>query len=188
MDPAHGQVKCRARVFPRGFWGKCPSKHGHYTNAFRYSESLGLPSMPFRVSLLTYLLPQHCRRICTESFIHGDFPGERPLAASLLPLPTVVSPRRLFRSFPSLNGWPDRKAIPALKLLPFFQKMAKTDVKNRERAQPDNEAAGHLQLAHQKTMKASETLQNLESLSLKDAERWVGYWKGRGLFAEVARL
>jgi hypothetical protein len=115
MDSAHGQVKCRARVFPRGFWGKCPSKHGHYTNAFRYSESLGLPSMPSRVSLLTYLSPRHCRRIYTESSIHGDFPGERPLATSLLPLPTVVSPRRLFRSFHSLNGWKSLVKLSAVE-------------------------------------------------------------------------
>jgi hypothetical protein len=92
----------------------------------------------------------------------------------------------------------ERKAIPALKLMPLFRAIAQRDEESwaelalldvsAARDHVEHDASGSIQLAHAKALLVSKTLREENELDIDDARRWVGYWKKRGFFAEPARL
>ncbi|TFK48709.1 putative aminoadipate reductase [Heliocybe sulcata] len=77
----------------------------------------------------------------------------------------------------------DIKAMPAIKLLPFFQNMAVADEAIRASGQTETEAGGMPRFATHKAQAVSQTLRDAPELSAEDAERWIAYWNRKGLFA-----
>lgn len=83
----------------------------------------------------------------------------------------------------------ERKALPSLKLLPQYRSYAKMDETLRDLMQKGIEAGGmSTWLAHSEALEASITMQEQKPLNLQDAKRWIGYWKSRGMFIEIAQL
>ncbi|KZT28824.1 putative aminoadipate reductase [Neolentinus lepideus HHB14362 ss-1] len=77
----------------------------------------------------------------------------------------------------------DIKAIPAIKLLQFFQSMAQADEAIRASGKTDMEAGGMPRFATQKAQAVSATLRDAPQLGVEDAERWITYWNRKGFFA-----
>ncbi|KDQ57889.1 hypothetical protein JAAARDRAFT_206677 [Jaapia argillacea MUCL 33604] len=79
----------------------------------------------------------------------------------------------------------DIKAIPALKLLPFFRFLALGNAALGElpkEVRDSVEAGAQPNLATEKAQEVSETMRRLEMLGREDVERWVGWWGERGMF------
>ncbi|EPQ52234.1 acetyl-CoA synthetase-like protein [Gloeophyllum trabeum ATCC 11539] len=74
----------------------------------------------------------------------------------------------------------DMKAIPALKILQFYQRMASSDEVLRASGRTDEET-GMLPFVTEKAQSISATLREAPQLVEEDAERWIKYWHGKGL-------
>lgn len=77
--------------------------------------------------------------------------------------------------------------IPALKLLPFYRRLAASDtaVRESERAthgSSEVEAVGFVRIATDKMQALSPTLRNLAPMDADHPKRWIAYWHSRGLF------
>ncbi|KZT22888.1 acetyl-CoA synthetase-like protein [Neolentinus lepideus HHB14362 ss-1] len=77
----------------------------------------------------------------------------------------------------------DMKAIPSIKLLPFFQSMAQADEEIRASGRTDTEAGGMPRFATQKAQAVSPALRDSPLLGAEDAARWITYWNRKGFFA-----
>ncbi|TFK53343.1 putative aminoadipate reductase [Heliocybe sulcata] len=77
----------------------------------------------------------------------------------------------------------DIKAMPAIKLLPFFQNMALADQAIRASGQTETEAGGMPRFATRKAQTVSQALRDAPELSAEDVERWIAYWNKKGFFA-----
>jgi hypothetical protein len=62
--------------------------------------------------------------------------------------------------------------------------MKDADVTLRAKRQTNHEAGGLSALSTEKMQRASQTLRELELLGAGDVERWIGYWKVKGLFTQ----
>ncbi|KIM36904.1 hypothetical protein M413DRAFT_31301 [Hebeloma cylindrosporum] len=73
--------------------------------------------------------------------------------------------------------------IPALKLRNFFERLARADVAISSGMTPLSlQAGGGCDFSIEEAEAMSPARRGLQPLSKQDAERWVAYWKGAGLF------
>jgi hypothetical protein len=81
----------------------------------------------------------------------------------------------------------DMERIPGLKLLSFFRKMSIADDELRIAGAGVThiEAGGLVMLSTDKIQRVSKTAQEIPSLSVDDADRWVRYWRSAGLFGRT---
>jgi len=72
---------------------------------------------------------------------------------------------------------------PALKLRDFFKGLAQADEAVSSGSNPGSaEAGGASHFAIAQAQATSPTRHALQPLSKQDAEHWVAYWRGVGLF------
>jgi hypothetical protein len=71
---------------------------------------------------------------------------------------------------------------PAIKLLSFFRMISSADATIRKSGRSDVEGGGLATFSTAKSQAASPTLNNLQQIGTDDAQRWVGYWSGKGFF------
>ncbi|TFK50396.1 acetyl-CoA synthetase-like protein [Heliocybe sulcata] len=76
----------------------------------------------------------------------------------------------------------DMKAVPAVKILQFFQNMARADEEIRSAGPQDTEVGGMPRFATDKAQATSQTLRNAPRIDAEDVERWVTYWHRKGFF------
>ncbi|KZT18047.1 NAD(P)-binding protein, partial [Neolentinus lepideus HHB14362 ss-1] len=77
----------------------------------------------------------------------------------------------------------DIKAIPAIKLLDYFQHMATADDEILASGLTDVEAGGIApSMSTDKAQAVSTSLRDADIIEDEDVDRWVRYWKRRGLF------
>jgi hypothetical protein len=71
---------------------------------------------------------------------------------------------------------------PAIKLLEFFRGLAHADTTILHSGGKDSESGGLPKFDTKKVQSISPTINRLEPIGAKDAERWVRYWNAAGLF------
>lgn len=82
-------------------------------------------------------------------------------------------------------GAKDMNRIPALKLLPFYRRLAAGDSALRgldEAEAAQREALGFVKIGTTKMQVLSSTLRDMPPLDSEDPVRWVSYWTSKGLF------
>ena len=67
-------------------------------------------------------------------------------------------------------------------MIKFFRRIAEVDRVARQQGKADGEVGGQPTFATEKVQMISETMKNLPVVGRGDAELWVKYWKGVGLF------
>ena len=60
--------------------------------------------------------------------------------------------------------------------------MSSADATIRNSGRSDVEGGGLATFSTEKSQEASPTLHNLPQIGTNDAQRWVGYWSGKGFF------
>lgn len=155
----------------------------------------GAASSVLDIGLARHIAPQgtfhlyHPRPIAWSSIVQGAADALMPLTNnSRLPL---VPWSEWFAKLESCNQ--DASArIPGLKLLPFYRALAAGDAHIRslvdnsrgEDMTSQREALGFVMLATQKMQAVSPTLRNLAAIDEDHPNRWIDYWRSKGLFGQ----
>lgn len=84
--------------------------------------------------------------------------------------------------FVKLDKYAHQVYQPAIKLLDFYRKMAKSDAEFR-RGASDGESGGLATFNTTKAQSVSETMRTVKPIGSEDANRWVDFWCSYGYFS-----
>jgi hypothetical protein len=124
-------------------------------------------------------------RFRSSNFTFGPPKSRLPAAVRTKPLCDASCVCSLSNVLLALSSAPSQ---PAIKILDFFAGLAAADSAFRASgaAGADVEACGMTVTATEKAQAASAAFRDMPILDEKDAARWLGYWKTKGYFNELA--